>query len=74
MTFAPLSAAYVIALATLASVPLPLLLSTRSGMTAQLGHMPAPPVALFVSAAALPATCVPWPLPSSGAVSAETQS
>jgi hypothetical protein len=64
----------VIAEATLLREPLPLLLSTRSGMSRQFGHIPAPPVALPVSAAIVPATCVPWPLPSSGAESPCTQS
>src|SRR4051794_29959471 len=71
MTFAPLSAAHVMPLATLSDEPFPVLSSTFTGMifTWEVSDpdlpfqpaIPATPVLLFVSAAAMPAQWVPWP-------------
>src|SRR5438105_8319950 len=52
-------------LATDAYEPEPLEASTFTGTTVDVKDVPATPSALFVEAAAIPATCVPWPLSSS---------
>src|SRR2546428_13989931 len=70
ITFAPLSAAEMMPLAHAAAVPLPQPSCTRTGITltpeAPPQFTPATPVLLFVNAATVPDTCVPW-LTSSGA-------
>src|SRR3954454_24753618 len=47
-----------------ADVPAPVLSSTRTGRILAEGAVPATPMPLLVDAAAMPATCVPWPFRS----------
>jgi hypothetical protein len=74
MTGAPLSAAKTIPFTMFASVPVPLGPSTRTGSSRQFGQVPAPPTALCVFAAAVPATCVECPCSSVAFESLETKS
>ena len=55
--------------AMLDQVPPFVALSTLTGMILTLGAMPAMPCPLFIAAAMMPATCVPWPWSSLGSVS-----
>ncbi len=61
MTAAPFLAAYSTARAIATLSPMPDEVNALSGMISQFGHAPAMPMALLVSAAAMPAQWVPWP-------------
>ena len=56
-----------------AVLPTPLASSARSGITWAAGATPVAPIP-FSGAAIVPATCVPWPLPSLGVASPSTKS
>ena len=57
----------------MAVLPTPLSSSARSGITWAAGATPVAPIP-FSGAAIVPATCVPWPLPSLGMASPSTKS
>ncbi len=68
MTSAPLSTAHSIPSATSRPDPDPVAPSTFTGMILHVQHTPATPSPLLDSAAAKPATDVPWPSSSRGLV------
>ena len=74
MTVAPLSAAQRTPSAIVESKPSPVLSSTFTGRIRAVQATPAMPTPLLVSAAAIPATIVPWPLSSAALVSLLTKS
>lgn len=74
ITLAPLSAAHLMPLTIVAWSPEPTVPRTRTGMIMALGAAPAMPTPLSVTAAAMPATCVPWPFWSMGSSSLATKS
>jgi len=69
ITVAPLSAAYSIALARSDELPEPELWSIFMGIILEFHATPQIPIPLFPSAAAIPATWVPWELSSLGSLS-----
>ena len=71
---APFAQAYVIAWMMSASVRPPLASAARSGMIETSQLTPVTPIALLPCAPIVPATCVPWPLKSSGVLSSCTKS
>src|ERR687886_738754 len=68
---APGCAAQMIPFATPASDPDPLELRTFTGMIGDETATPLTPTPLFVEAAAMPATCVPWPWSSKAKLEAQ---
>ena len=64
ITLAPWSAAQRMPLTMSSEQPLPSESSTRTGMIEASGATPATPMPLFVTRAAMPATCVPCPFSS----------
>ncbi len=74
ITSAPWSVAQSMPWATPASEPEPLSSSTRTGRMLAPGATLSTPIPLSASAATIPDTCVPWPLPSWGVASSSTKS
>jgi hypothetical protein len=74
MTLAPRSTAKVMPAAMSSSLAAPFRSSTLTGMIRPRQAPPATPCPLFVTAAAMPATIVPWPKSSSGVASLLTKS
>ncbi len=74
ITVAPFDAANRMPFAMSELEPLPSPSSTRTAMICACGATPATPIPLSAIAAAVPATCVPWRLKSSGSESPSTKS
>ena len=74
MTPAPLFAAKAMPSAIPELLPPPSASSARMAMICACGATPATPMPLFATAAAVPATCEPWRLKSSGVVPGSTKS